>query len=207
MFIASLVDATKNIRLGTGTTNMPNQHPAVTAANIAMLDHLLGGRFILGISPGALPSDAEAIGNMDMDRPAMFLESINHVIDLWTKEPPYNLTGKYWNITTARTHLAETGIGTIPKPYQLPHPPIVVTAVAPFSKGITEAAARGWDPISANFLMPKWVKTHWAKYVEGCERIGRTPTPADWRVAKTICVADDDKTAERYARDPNGPYT
>ena len=71
LFLATLVDATKTIRLGTGTTNMPNQHPATIAANIAMLDHLLGGRFILGISPGALPSDAEVLGNMDMARPAL----------------------------------------------------------------------------------------------------------------------------------------
>lgn len=92
------------------------------------------------------------------------------------------------------------------KPFQRPHPPIVVTAVSPFSQGITEAAARGWEPISANFLLPKWVKTHWGKYVEGCLRGGRTPDPANWRVAKTICVADDDKTAQRYALDPKGPY-
>ena len=54
MFIATLVDATKRIKLGTGTINMPNAHPAATAANIAMLDHLLDGRFIFGISPGGL---------------------------------------------------------------------------------------------------------------------------------------------------------
>lgn len=206
LFLATLVHATKHIKLGTGTTNMPNQHPAVTAANIAMLDHLLEGRFILGISPGALPSDAEVIGNIDMDRPAMFLEAINHVLALWSQDPPYNLTGKFWNISTARTWIPETGMGTIPKPFQRPHPPIVVTAVTPFSQGITEAAARGWDPISANFLLPKWVKSHWVKYVEGCGRVGRTPDPANWRVAKTVFVADDDKIAERYARDPNGPY-
>ena len=173
MFLASLVDATRTMKLGTGTTNMPNQHPALTAASIAMLDHLLAGRFLFGISPGALPSDAEAIGNIDMDRPAMFLEAINHVLALWTTEPPYNLTGKFWNISTARTHIPETGMGTIPKPFQRPHPPIVVTAVAPFSQGIAEAAARGWDPISANFLYPKWVKSHWTKYLEGCARIER----------------------------------
>ena len=206
MFLATLADATRKIKLGVGTINMPNQHPALTAANLAMLDHLLEGRFLLGISPGALPSDAEVLGNMDMDRPAMFLEAINHVLDLWSLEPPYNLTGKFWNISTARTFIPETGMGTIPRPFQRPHPPIVVTAVAPFSKGVSEAAARGWDPISANFLLPKWVKTHWGKYVEGCERVGRTPEYANWRVAKTVFVADDDKTAERYARDTNGPY-
>ena len=81
-----------------------------------------------------------------------------------------------------------------------------MTAVAPFSKGVTEAAARGWDPISANFLMPEWVKSHWPKYVEGCARGGRTADPANWRVAKSIFVADDDKTAKAYATDPNSPY-
>lgn len=206
MFIATLVDATRNMKLGTGTTNMPNQHPAAIASNIAMLDHLLGGRFILGISPGALPSDAEVFGNMDLPRPAMFLEAINHVIKLWTTQPPYDLKGDFWNISTARTYIPETGMGTIPLPLQRPHPPIVVTAVAPFSQGIAEAAARGWDPISANFLLPMWVKTHWAKYVEGCARINRTPDPANWRVAKTVFVAKDDATARAYAMGSDGPY-
>lgn len=206
MFIATLVDATKNMKLGTGTTNMPNQHPAAIASNIAMLDHLLGGRFMLGISPGALPSDAEVFGNMDLPRPAMFLEAINHVIKLWTTQPPYDLKGDFWNISTARTYIPETGMGTIPLPLQRPHPPIVVTAVAPFSQGIAEAAARGWDPISANFLLPMWVKTHWTKYVEGCARINRTPDPANWRVAKTVFVAKDDATARAYALGSDGPY-
>ena len=98
------------------------------------------------------------------------------------------------------------GQGIMPKPLQRPHPPIVVTAVAPFSKGVTEAAARGWDPISANFLLTKWVKSHWPKYVEGCERAGRPADPANWRVAKSIFVADDMATAKEYALGPQSPY-
>ena len=206
MFIATLVDATQRIKLGTGTINMPNHHPAAVASHIAMLDHLLDGRFILGISPGALPSDAEAFGNFDLGRPAMFLEAINQLLQIWTSEPPYDIKGSYWNISTARTHLAETGMGTIPRPLQRPHPPIVVTAVAPFSQGITEAAARGWDPISANFLLPVWVKSHWGKYVEGCARMGRNADTANWRVAKTVFVAKDDTTAAAYALGTDGPY-
>jgi len=91
VFIASLIDATKTIKLGTGTINMPNQHPAAVAANIAMLDHMLNGRFIFGISPGGLLSDAEAFGNLDADRNAMFLEAINAVLKIWQSEPPYNI--------------------------------------------------------------------------------------------------------------------
>src|SRR5215831_18262848 len=206
MFIATLADATRNIKLGTGTVNMPNSHPVAVASQIAMLDHLLDGRFVFGISPGGLLSDAEAFGNLDADRNAMFLEAINQVLEVWASEAPYNIKGKYWNISTEKTLMPEVGQGIISRPLQQPHPPIVVTAVAPFSKGVTEAAARGWDPISANFLMPAWVKTHWPRYVEGCERAGRAAAPANWRVAKSVFVAKDAATAKAYATDPEGPY-
>lgn len=206
LFIATLADATKRIKLGTGTINLPNSHPAQVAANMAMLDHLLDGRFIFGISPGGLLSDAEIFGNLDADRNAMFVEAINHVIALWTTQPPYNLKGKYWSLTTERQFIPEIGQGIVPKPLQRPHPPIVVTAVAPFSKGVTEAAARGWDPISANFLMPVWVKSHWPKYAEGCEKGGRKADPGNWRVAKSVFVADDEATARDYALGTNSPY-
>jgi alkanesulfonate monooxygenase SsuD/methylene tetrahydromethanopterin reductase-like flavin-dependent oxidoreductase (luciferase family) len=161
---------------------------------------------IFGISPGGLLSDAELFGNLDANRNEMFLEAINQVLEIWATEPPYNLQGKYWSISTQKTLIEDIGQGFIAKPLQHPHPPIVVTAVAPFSKGVTEAAARGWDPISANFLMPAWVKSHWPKYVEGCERGGRAAEPANWRVAKSVFVAKDAATAKAYATDPNGPY-
>lgn len=206
VFLASMVDRVKRMKLGTGTVNMPNTHPATVASQIAMLDHMLDGRFLFGISPGGLLSDAEVFGNLDADRNAMFLEAINQVLAIWEGEPPYDIAGKYWDISVARQFIPELGQGYIAKPLQRPHPPIVVTAVAPFSKGVTEAAARGWDPISANFLMPQWVKSHWPKYVEGCERVGRTVDAANWRVARSVFVADDEKTAKAYATDPDSPY-
>src|SRR5713226_5177209 len=206
MFLASLAHDTKNIVLGSGTINMPNTHPAHVAAQVAMIDHLLKGRFIMGISPGGLMSDAEAFGNYKKDRNAIFLESINMVLDLWAGSAPYNLSGQFFSVTTANTQIPEIGQGAILKPYQKPHPPIVVTAVAPHSKGVTEAAKRGWTPISANFLLPEWVASHWPKYVEGRKAVGAEPRPSEWRVAKSIFVADDDKVAQRYGLAAEGPY-
>ena len=72
-------------------------------AQIAMLDHMLDGRFNFGISPGGLLSDAEVFGNLDADRNAMFLEAINQVLAIWAGEPPYDLDGKYWKVSTERT--------------------------------------------------------------------------------------------------------
>ena len=206
VFLASIANRIKRMRLGTGTVNLPNTHPAHVASQIAMLDHLLDGRLNFGISPGGLLSDAEIFGNLDADRNAMFLEGINAVLDLWTKEPPYDLDGKYWKISTRRTLIPAIGQGIVSKPLQQPHPPIVVTAVAPFSKGVTAAAARGWDPISANFLMPKWVATHRDAYAEGCAQGGRPVDFSRWRVAKSIFVAEDRNTAREYARGSGSPY-
>src|SRR5438309_6301874 len=115
-FIAWIAAATKQIRLGTGTINMPNTHPAALAASIAMLDHMLDGRFIFGISPGGLLSDAEIFGNLDADRNAMFLEAINQVLAIWSNDPPYNLKAKFWNISVERQFIAELGQGSVAKP-------------------------------------------------------------------------------------------
>lgn len=206
MFLSSLVHATSRVTLGTGTLNLPNGHPAAFAANVAMLDNMLEGRLIVGISPGGLPSDMEAFENLDRDRKAMFLECINHMIAIWTGEAPYDLKGRFWNVSTKRTLIPEIGQGTILKPYQRPHPPIVITAVEPFSAGVTAAAARGWEPISANFLLPQWVKSHWSKYVAGCAEAGRAVDAANWRVAKTVFVADDGAVAQAYGKGYASPY-
>jgi alkanesulfonate monooxygenase SsuD/methylene tetrahydromethanopterin reductase-like flavin-dependent oxidoreductase (luciferase family) len=206
VFLATLAGRIKNMRLGTGTVNLPNSHPAHVAAQIAMLDHLLDGKLNFGISPGGLLSDAEIFGNLDADRNAMFLEGIDAVLALWATEAPYNIDGRFWKISTQRMLVPEIGQGIVAKPLQRPHPPIVVTAVAPFSKGVTAAAARGWEPISANFLMPRWVATHKASYEEGCRQGGRPVDFANWRVAKSIFVAEDSKTAKEYALGAGSPY-
>jgi len=206
IFLATLIHATKQIKLGTGTINLPNSHPAAIAAQAAMMDHMLEGRFIMGISPGGLMSDAEVFGNFKADRNAMFVESINTILKIWDGEAPYNIEGEYWKISTQNTMIPEIGQGYIMKPFQKPHPLIVGTAVAPYSKGVTEMAKRGWQPISANFLMPEWVATHWPKYVEGREAVGAVAHPDEWRVAKSIFVADDDATARRYGLEEGGPY-
>jgi alkanesulfonate monooxygenase SsuD/methylene tetrahydromethanopterin reductase-like flavin-dependent oxidoreductase (luciferase family) len=143
---------------------------------------------------------------MDADRNAIFVESMQHMIALWTQEPPYRLKGKRWQLSTERTWTPDLGMGGMLQPFQKPHPPIVVTAILPNSNGIAAAAARGWTPISANFVQPWVVKTHWPKYVEGCAQAGREARGEDWRVAKSIFVADDEATVRRMTRDPGNPF-
>lgn len=209
LFLASLVSDTKSIKLATGTSNLSQSHPVLIAAHAAMLDHMSNGRLILGISPGALTTDAEALGILDEDRNKMFEEAIDVILAIWERDAPYDIDfpDNRYKVSTARTAAMELGVGQLPKPLQHPRPEIVGTVLAPYSKGVIAMGKRDFHPLSANFLLPKWVKTHWPNYVEGKESVGQKADTADWRVARTIFVADDENTARSYGRDDaNSPY-
>jgi len=209
MFHASLIPATKQIKLATGTSNLSHMHPVLIAVQAAMFDHLAEGRFILGVSPGALTTDAEALGILDEDRNKMFAEAIDVILAIWERDPPYDidLPGNRFKVSTKRTMTLDLGVGIMSKPYQKPRPEIVGTVVAPFSPGVVLMGKRDFHPLSANFLLSKHLKSHWQNYCKGKAEAGAEANVADWRVARAICVLDDDKLAARYGRDdPNSPY-
>src|SRR5271156_6766641 len=62
LFIATLAERTKHIRLGTGVSSLPYHHPLMLADRINQLDHIPRGRVMFGVGPGALPSDAIMMG-------------------------------------------------------------------------------------------------------------------------------------------------
>jgi alkanesulfonate monooxygenase SsuD/methylene tetrahydromethanopterin reductase-like flavin-dependent oxidoreductase (luciferase family) len=208
-FLATLIPETKNIKLATGTSNLSHAHPTLIAAQAAQFDHLAGGRFIFGISPGALPSDAEALGILAQDRNRIFAEAIDVILEIWKRDAPYDidLPGNRFKVSTAQTINSAIGVGIIPKPLQKPYPEIVGTVVAPFSKGVIAMGERDFHPLSANFLQRKWLKSHWDNYSQGKKNVGAIADIADWRVARSIFVADDKTTAERYGgSDLDSPY-
>jgi alkanesulfonate monooxygenase SsuD/methylene tetrahydromethanopterin reductase-like flavin-dependent oxidoreductase (luciferase family) len=207
VFCASLAGFTRQIKLGTAVVNLPFSHPVLVAAQAALVDNLLEGRFLLGIGAGILRTDAEALELLDADRGAMFAEAIDHILALWSGDAPYNLSGQYWNISTAKTLWPELGLGTIVKPLQKPHPPILGTATDPESKGLIALGRRGWWPISSHFLHRNCLLSQWNNYAKGCAEGGHRADRANWRVARSIFVADDDKTARAYGGDdPKSPY-
>jgi alkanesulfonate monooxygenase SsuD/methylene tetrahydromethanopterin reductase-like flavin-dependent oxidoreductase (luciferase family) len=209
LFQATLISETRQIRLATGTTNLSQMHPVLVAVQAAMFDHLAEGRFILGISAGALPSDSEALDTLDEDRNKMLAESIDVILAIWEREPPYDIDfpDNRYKVTTRKTQMPAIGVGYMGKPYQQPRPEIVGTVVAPFSPGVVLMGKRDFHPLSANFLLSKHLKSHWENYRKGKQEVGQEANVADWRVARAIFVADDDKVAARYGRhDAATPY-
>jgi alkanesulfonate monooxygenase SsuD/methylene tetrahydromethanopterin reductase-like flavin-dependent oxidoreductase (luciferase family) len=209
-FLATLIPDTKQIKLATGTSNLSQKHPVLIASQAAMFDHLAEGRFIFGVSPGALTSDAESLGLLDEDRNKIFAEAIDVILAIWDGEPPYDIDfpDNRFKVSFKNTEALHLGIGYLAKPYQQPRPEIVGTVLAPFSPGVVHMGRRDFHPLSANFLLSMHLKSHWQNYAKGKAEAGVAPKTSEWRVARTIFVADDDKTAERYARtDENGPYS
>src|SRR5439155_22866984 len=155
MFLATLIPDTKTIKLATGTTNLSHIHPVVIAQQAAMFDHLSQGRFVFGVSPGALTSDAEALGILEQDRNKMFAEAIDVILAIWEGQPPYDIDfpDNRYKVSTARTAALNIGVGYLGKPYQTPRPEIVGTVVAPFSPGVVLMGKRDFHPLSANFLL------------------------------------------------------
>lgn len=209
LFMATLIHSTQNILLGSGTSNLSHSHPTLIASQAAMFDHLAKGRFIFGISPGALASDAEALGILDEDRNKIFAEAIDVILAIWERQPPYNIEfeNNRFKVSTARTQIPDIGRGILMKPYQDRLPEIVGTVVAPFSKGVIAMGQRNFHPMSANFLLSHWLPSHWHHYAQGKNNVGQKADPSDWRIARTVFVADDAATAQRYGReDANSPY-
>ena len=91
MFLATLIHSTERIKLASGTCNLSHMHPTLIATHAAMFDHLAEGRFIFGISPGALASDAEALGMLGEDRNKLFAEAIDVILAIWEREAPYDI--------------------------------------------------------------------------------------------------------------------
>src|SRR5919205_2456841 len=91
IFLASVLPETETIRLGTGTSNLSHSHPVLVAAHAAMFDHLAKGRFIFGVSPGALASDAEALGILNEDRNKLFAEAMEVILAIWERDAPYEI--------------------------------------------------------------------------------------------------------------------
>jgi alkanesulfonate monooxygenase SsuD/methylene tetrahydromethanopterin reductase-like flavin-dependent oxidoreductase (luciferase family) len=204
-FIANLADACPSITFGTGVLPLANYHPAMAAAQVAMVDHLVQGRLVLGVGPG-VPCDAEAVGDMGTHRNRKTHEALDQMRRIWSEEPPYRIEGEFYRTTTERSLDRAIGLGVAVHPLQRPHPPIAITSIRPDSRGPYTAGASDWTGISATYVGSYVVRAQIENYLAGRRSAGLSVDPSGWRVARSIFVADDQTTARRYAHREDGAH-
>jgi len=174
IFHASLISETKKIKFGTGVISLPQQHPAVVAGQVSLLDHLSKGRVILGVGAGGLVSDWELFDNMDgRSRALTMIESVEAIIKFWEDNDTYSYKGEFLDISLTKNVLSELGIGKFIKPFQQPYPEIAVSLKNPNSMTAKLAGEKGWIPISGNFVSTDDIATHWPTYKEAANNIGK----------------------------------
>ena len=202
-FMSTLIHDAPNITFGTGVLALAHHNAAKTAGDIAMFDHMARGRLLLGVGPGGLPSDFELFGLDDPpERGRRMLDTLDLIKRIWAADPPYDLKGRYQSVRIVDTHAPDLDIGVMPKPYQ-PGGPAVFTSAMNRNSGMAAlAGSLGWGLISANFNVAAHTATHWARYAQGAESTDRVPERSQWRIARSIVVADSDAAAQAYLARP-----
>lgn len=203
LFIAQAISVTKNIRLGTGVSCVPNHNPFVLAHRIAQLDHMAEGRFNWGVGTGSFAGDTEAFGYNEggwVDNRAFTREAIETILKIWSDPAPGLYESEWWKFVIPEPQ-DDIGLRAHVTPYQQPHPPIGVAGVSPRSSTLKMAGQRGWIPMSINLTPPNLLKTHWDAVAEGATEAGKSPDSSVWRVAREVFVAETTAEARRLARE------
>jgi probable F420-dependent oxidoreductase len=88
IWMAFVAAATTRIKLATGIMILPQHNPLLAAKQIATLDHLSGGRVLLGVGVGWLQEEFTALGVPFAERGARTEEYIAAMRELWSAEKP-----------------------------------------------------------------------------------------------------------------------
>jgi probable F420-dependent oxidoreductase len=105
---------TERLKLGSAVLLTALRSPVHLAKHLASLDHLSGGRLIVGVGLGGNPRIYPAFGLPAGRRAARFAEGIRVIKQLWT-EPRVTFAGEFYRLERATME---------PKPVQKPHPPL-----------------------------------------------------------------------------------
>jgi probable F420-dependent oxidoreductase len=114
--LAYLAGGTEQIALGMSVLVLPYRHPLHWAKIATTIDHLAGGRLILGVGVGWMAEEFDALGSNFQDRGAVADEQLEIVTRLWREDKP-SFAGRYYRFRE---------IGFSPKPLQRPRLPIWV---------------------------------------------------------------------------------
>ena len=200
IFIARALGETNRIRMGPAPICLNQHHPAMVAGRLAMLDHLAKGRLNLCIGNGSVTADHELFGIDPKDGGKMALEAMDAILDLWSHGPPYEHNGEFWQFKLKDTVDDVAQIGYIHKPFQQPHPPIAMPGTSRGSYSMKIAGQRGYQPFAHCLVTGNVVADQWNTYATAAEETGRSPKRSDFKVARSIFLADTTKEAIRRAR-------
>lgn len=190
--------ATERVRLGTSVVQLSARTPTATAMHALTLDHLSGGRAILGLGVSG-PQVVEGWYGQPFAKPLQRTrEYVDIVRRVLAREAPVTNDGP--NYSLPYTGPGATGLGKPLKP--ITHPlradlPIWLGAEGPKNVALTAEIADGWLAI---YYTPRMAGVYNEWLDEGFARPGARRSREDFEIAATAQVIITDDVAAEIER-------
>jgi alkanesulfonate monooxygenase SsuD/methylene tetrahydromethanopterin reductase-like flavin-dependent oxidoreductase (luciferase family) len=176
-WLTGLAGATERIRLGTLVCSPNFREPLTLAKDAIALDHVSGGRFVLGVGAGGVGWDATVYGDPlpPAVRTARFAEMVEALDGLLTHST-FSYSGEHYVIVDART---------LPGPLQQPRLPLAVAAAGPRALALTARHADAWITIGdpwhdgSDAGIERAVREQTRRLEDACAAIERDPSTID----------------------------
>ena len=179
---------TTRVRLGTDLIQLSARTPTATAMAALTMDHLTGGRFVLGLGVSG-PQVVEGWYGQSFPKPlARTREYVEVIRRVLARAEPVRFDGEHYPLP----YPGGTGLG---KPLKsITHPlradlPIILGAEGPKNVALAAEIADGWFPI---YFSPKQDAMYRASLDEGFGRPGARRTPGDFEVLSMVPVVVND---------------
>ncbi|MBI3226776.1 MAG: LLM class F420-dependent oxidoreductase [Mycolicibacterium cosmeticum] len=182
---------TTKLRLGTSVIQLSARTPTACAMAALTLDHLSGGRHILGLGVSG-PQVVEGWYGAKFPKPlARTREYVDILRQVWAREAPVHSAGPHYPLPL--TGEGTTGLGKNLKP--ITHPlradiPVMLGAEGPKNVALAAEIADGWLPI---FYSPRIAGMYNEWLDEGFARPGARRTRETFEICATaqVVVTDD----------------
>ena len=191
---------TERVRLGTAIVQLSARQPAATAMAAMTLDHLSGGRFILGLGASG-PQVVEGWYGMPFEKPlARTREYVGILRDIWARKGPVTSDGPHYPLPL-RDGPGVTGLG---KPLKASiHPlrediPVFLAAEGPKNVALAAEICDGWVAM----LLSPYERFYADALAEGFARPGARRSADGFEVAAMVpfIVHDDVEAAVDMVR-------
>lgn len=157
--------ATTTLNVGTSVCLIVERDPITTAKSVASVDQLSGGRFQFGVGGGWNLEEMENHGTDPEKRFGILEERVKAMIKLWTEEEA-SFHGRHVNFDP---------VWSYPKPYQSPHPPVLLGGDGPRTWSRVLEFCDGWIPISRNNQPPPNLRERVPELRRLAQAAGRDP--------------------------------
>jgi len=192
LFIATVAERTRRIRLGTGVSSLPYHHPLILADRINQLDHITRGRTMFGVGPGALPTDAFMMGISPAKQRDMMDEALDAIVPLLRGET-VTMKTDWFTLDEARLQMT---------PYTRPSVEIAVASqVSP--TGARAAGRHGVGLLSIGATQSggfNALASNWAIAEDLARDNGQSVDRSDWRLVGPMHIAETREKARENVR-------